>query len=269
MRELHLFSGVGGGILGGMLLGHTCVCAVELEDYRRKVLLQRQRDGILPIFPIWDDIKTFDGKPWRGKVDAICGGFPCQDISCAGKGKGITGERSGLWKEMARIIREVEPGIVFVENSPMLVSRGLGVVLGDLAEMGHDAQWGVLGASDAIWLEETPCFDHERLRIFIKATNSNRMRELQSERTIQNERGWIHNGIQETSNSNEAHFEGWELSIREGEEYAAARCSSWWASEPGVDRVVHGMANRMDRLEAIGDGQVPAVVKLAWETLRQ
>lgn len=72
--------------MGGMLLGHTTVCAVEIEEYPRQVLLQRQRDGILPLFPIWDDVCTFDGKPWRGKVDIICGGFPCQDISAAGNG---------------------------------------------------------------------------------------------------------------------------------------------------------------------------------------
>jgi len=86
LNELHLFAGAGGGILGGMLLGHTTVCAVELEPYCRKVLLQRQRDGILPKFPIWDDVTTFDGKPWRGKVDVVAGGFPCQDISSAGGG---------------------------------------------------------------------------------------------------------------------------------------------------------------------------------------
>ena len=76
MRELHLFAGAGGGILGGMLLGHTTVCAVEIEPYCRNVLLQRQRDGILPKFPIWDDVCTFDGNPWRGKVDVVCGVFP-------------------------------------------------------------------------------------------------------------------------------------------------------------------------------------------------
>lgn len=149
MNELHLFSGAGGGILGGELLGHTCVCAVEIEEYPRKVLLQRQRDGVLPRFPIWDDITTFDGRPWRGRVDVVCGGFPCQDISCAGKGAGLSGERSGLWSDMARVIGEVRPRYVFVENSPLLVSRGLDVVLSDLAEMGYDATWGIISARDA------------------------------------------------------------------------------------------------------------------------
>lgn len=79
-RELHLFAGAGGGVLGGILCGHVPVCAVELEEYPRAVLLQRQRDGILPWFPVWDDARTFDGRPWRGHVDIIAGGFPCQTL---------------------------------------------------------------------------------------------------------------------------------------------------------------------------------------------
>mgnify|MGYP003123096007 CR=1 FL=1 len=164
MNELHLFAGAGGGILGGMLLGHTCVCAVEIEEYPRKVLLQRQRDGILPHFPIWDDIQTFDGKPWRGRVDVVAGGFPCVDISSAGRGAGIEGKRSGLWREMARVIGEIQPRFVFVENTPLLVGRGLAVVLGDLAKMGYDARWGVLGADDA----GSP---HRRKRIWLLANS--------------------------------------------------------------------------------------------------
>lgn len=162
MNELHLFAGAGGGILGGMLLGHRPVCAVEIEPFARDVLLRRQRDGVLPWFPIWDDITTFDGRPWRGYVDIVAGGFPCQDISIAGKGRGIEGERSGLWGHMARVVGEVRPRFVFVENSPVLTSRGLGVVLGDLAEAGYDARWCVLGANDA----GAP---HQRKRIWILA----------------------------------------------------------------------------------------------------
>lgn len=149
MNELALFAGGGGGLLGGLLCGWRTVAAVEIEEYARAVLLQRQADGILPRFPVWDDVRTFDGKPWRGKVDVVTGGFPCQDISVAGKGAGITGERSGLWSEFARIIGEVRPRYVLVENSPMLVGRGLTRVLGDLAEMGYDARWGIIGAHHA------------------------------------------------------------------------------------------------------------------------
>ncbi len=167
MNELALFAGAGGGILGGKILGWRTICAVEYDKYAASVLVARQNDGCLEPFPIWDDVRTFDGKPWRGRVDVVSGGFPCQDISCAGTGAGLDGERSGLWGEMARIIREVRPRYVFVENSPMLTSRGLHRVLGDLAEMGFDAEWGVLGADDV-------GANHIRKRIWINACHPDR-----------------------------------------------------------------------------------------------
>jgi len=223
MNELALFAGAGGGILGGHLLGWRTVCAVEIEDYPRRVLLQRQADGILPRFPIWDDVCTFDGKPWRGKVDIISGGFPCQDISAAGKGAGISGERSVLWAEMARIIGEVRPSYVLVENSPMLTSRGLGTVLGDLATLGYDAEWGVLGADDA----GAP---HRRDRIWIVA-NSNKtgLERPQCARWFNKERREIKDG-------------------------SVAECGyvSWWKAdpadehEPRLGRMVNGVAKNVD-----------------------
>src|SRR5512137_1406317 len=177
MNELALFAGAGGGILGGKLLGWRTVCAVEWEPYPASVLCARQNDGLLPPFPIWDDVQTFDGKPWRGIVDVVSGGFPCQDISAAGKGAGIDGERSGMWGEMARIIHEIRPKFVLVENSPMLTSRGLGRVLGDLASMGVDARWGVLGAADV-------GAKHQRDRIWIvgKRVADSNLSQLKRER---------------------------------------------------------------------------------------
>ena len=162
LRELALFAGSGGGILGGTLLGWRTVCAVERDAYCAAVLARRQADGCLPIFPIWSDITSFDGRPWRGLVDVVSGGFPCQDISVAGCGDGLDGERSGLWREMARVVREVEPEYVFVENSPMLTSRGIHRILSDLAELRFDVEWGVLGASDVGAL-------HIRKRIWLLA----------------------------------------------------------------------------------------------------
>lgn len=147
MRTLHLFAGAGGGIIADMMLGHTPVAAVEIDPFCREVLKARQRDGWLPEFEIFEDVREFDGTKWRGKVDCICGGFPCQDISCAGKGAGIHGERSGLFFEMARIVNEVRPGYVFMENSPNLVCRGLDAVLWTMAQMGYDSRWCVLSAS--------------------------------------------------------------------------------------------------------------------------
>jgi len=280
MNELHLFAGAGGGILGGYLLGHRCVCAVEIEEYPRKVLLQRQLDGILPKFPIWDDITTFDGKPWRGVVDVVCGGFPCQDISCAGKGAGIEGERSGLWGEMSRVIDEVRPQYAFVENSPMLTSRGLGRVLGDLAEMGYNARWGVLGADDV----GAP---HKRKRIWIlahtKQPGGGTHRGSDNQRWgASKARG---EGIQ--PKDREAYSSDIEQSCKDvanskikGPQRAKPKRSTrsngcpteqtelhWWSVEPQLGRVANGVANRVDRLKAIGNGQVPRVAELAWRIL--
>lgn len=234
LNELHLFAGAGGGILGGMLLGHTCVCAVEIEPYPRKVLLARQRDGILPKFPIWDDVRTFDGKPWRGRVDVVCGGFPCQDISVSGHGGGIESERSGLWSEMARIISEIQPCGILVENSPALTIRGLGRVLGDLAAMGYNARWGVLGARSC----GGPV---ERERIWIACSHEKH-----------GEKGMGNFKYQTT------------LLGR-----VRAKCPDFWIQAPpkcfGVE---HGVDSYMDQVSAIGNGQVPAVAALAWNLLK-
>lgn len=162
MNELALFAGGGGSVLAASILGWRTICAVEIDPGARKIMLDRQRDGVIERFPIWDDIETFDGKPWRDSVDVITGGFPCQDISQCGAGAGLDGKRSGLWVEMARVICEVRPKLVQVENSPMLTSRGLGRVLGDLAGMGYDAKWGVFRASSV-------GAAHHRARLFLVA----------------------------------------------------------------------------------------------------
>ena len=233
LRELALFAGAGGGILGGKLLGWRTVCAVEWQPYAIAVLCQRQNDGILSPFPVWDDVRTFDGKPWRGLVDVVSGGFPCQDISAAGKGAGLDGERSGMWREMARIVGETGPEWVFVENSPMLTVRGLGAVLGDLAALGFDAQWGVLGAS-AIGAP------HRRERIWIVAHSQLHGR---NGRTLRGS----------TSQSED------ERRLLKLEGQAA------WGAEPDVARVVDGVATRMDkaRVKVLGNGQVPLVAAAA------
>lgn len=160
MRELHLFAGIGGGILGGTLLGHRPICAVEINRHSRKVLRRRIKDGILPWFPIWKDVKDFDGKPWKGVADVVCAGFPCPAFSTAGKRKGKEDSRN-LWPETARILREVAPRFAFLENVPGLLTFDyFGEILGDLAEMGFDAEWGVVSAAsvgawhtrDRLWI---------------------------------------------------------------------------------------------------------------------
>ena len=339
MNELALFAGAGGGILGGHLLGWRTVCAVEWEPYPASVLCARQNEGFLPPFPIWDDVQTFDGRPWRGIVDVVSGGFPCQDISSAGKGVGIEGERSGMWREMARIIREVGPRYVFVENSPMLTSRGLGAVLGDLASMGFDAKWGVLGAADI-------GANHQRDRIWIRAEqmgNSNNHGQTASEvcpslgegsdtsstwqkqtrqpegsgeqyaKLANSDCNGLHGGKTEwdrksewslCENQSDNRSEVWSEVDRcsesgSEEEISNAqtigsqgsgqheqpidsktsrqgkadgliygRSSDFWATEPNVGRVANGVAARVDRIKAIGNGQVPLCAATAWRILK-
>lgn len=244
MRELALFAGAGGGILGGGLLGWRTRCAVEIDADCRDILLARQADGILPRFPIWDDVRTFDGKPWRGSIDVISGGFPCQDISCAGTGEGLQGARSGLWVEMARIVREVLPEYVFVENSPALVGRGLGTVLGDLAALGFDARWGVFSACAL----GAP---HTRERLFLVA----------------NARGLGPQARQGQPGASSTQWASGRRSTKPHKVWRDAARHSWWDTEPCVDRVANGMARKLDRVRAIGNGQVPEVAAAAWEAL--
>ena len=259
MNELALFAGAGGGILGGHLLGWRTVCAVEWEPYAACVLAARQNDGILPPFPIWDDIQTFDGKPWRGRVDVVSGGFPCQDISAAGKGAGIEGERSGMWREMARVVSEVRPAYVYIENSPMLTTRGGARVIADLTSLGYDAQWDVMGAADV----GAP---HRRDRIWIVAY-SNGLRELQPQRLKQNKRRRVSNSSEQVADTNSAQCQRNERSERIFAQHANTCRTSWWHVEPDVGRVANGVAARVDRLKAIGNGQVPAVAATAWRIL--
>ena len=233
LRELALFAGAGGGILGGKLLGWRTVCAVEWDTYAAGVLLARQNDGLLEPFPVWDDVQTFDGRPWAGTVDVVSGGFPCQDISSAGKGAGIDGARSGMWFHMARIIGEVRPRFVFVENSPMLTSRGLGRVLGDLAALGFDAEWGVLGAAAV----GAP---HQRERIWVVAHAAGG----RLERWPDGEPG-----------------------------LAAQLVAPKWIRESPLDAAQRilgmddGVAGRMGGLKAAGNGQVPQCAAEAWRRL--
>ncbi|WP_409079888.1 DNA cytosine methyltransferase [Pusillimonas sp. SM2304] len=266
MNELHLFAGAGGGILAGQLLGHRCVCAVEWEPYAQAVLVARQNDGTFPPFPIWGDVQTFDGRPWRGVVDIVAGGFPCQDISAAGKGAGIDGERSGMWGHMARIIGEVRPRYVFVENSPILTSRGLGRVLGDLAEMGFDAEWGVLGASDV----GAP---HKRERIWIVANARSGRHELAAHE-IRPGRDPFKPCGQALADADSRQSQERRIPRRmgrkrgaEGDGRTGATRGNVWPSEPGLGRMANGMAHRVDRLKAIGNGQVPRVAATAFRIL--
>ena len=233
IRELALFAGAGGGILGGELLGWRTVCGVEIIPFCARRLMQRQNEGHLPPFPIWDDVCTFDGRPWCGIVDVVSGGFPCQDISSAGKGAGVeAGARSGLWKEFIRIIGDVRPSFALIENSPRLVDKGLDIVLDDLAVCGYDAEWTVLGAGDC-------GASHERERIWILAADT---RVSQRDRFMQ--------------------LTDVRLSSELGAPTIFPRSEEELVS-PRIVGTSNGLANRVDRTRAVGNGQVPAVVATA------
>jgi len=178
MRMLDLFSGIGGFALAaewvwGDELDITGFC--EIEEYAQKVL-QKNFPGV----PIYDDITKLNGKDFKN-IDLITGGFPCQDISVAGKGAGIKeGTRSGLWSELHRIISEVQPRFALIENVPMLTIRGGTRVIANLAEIGYDCEWQVIGADDVgAW--------HRRKRIWIVAYPSN----IRSQKTEQKRKNKI------------------------------------------------------------------------------
>jgi DNA (cytosine-5)-methyltransferase 1 len=295
MNELALFAGAGGGILAGKILGWRTICAVEIDPYAASVLASRQNDGCLAPFPIWNDVRTFDGRPWKGRVDIVSGGFPCQDVSSAGKGAGIDGKKSGIWSEMARIIREVRPRCVFVENSPMLTSRGLHRVLGDLAEMGFDAEWGVLGADDVgaphirkrIWILADASIGRRSKQIPRKMeqpgrtqaqragadskqmANASGVRLAESQHKIRTGRHEPYGGREDVANA--------AVGGRERGRAEPEHCESGpkrptfrriWEAEPDVGRVANGVANRVDRLKCLGNGQVPAVAAAALALLQ-
>jgi DNA (cytosine-5)-methyltransferase 1 len=169
MKVLDLFSGIGGFSLGlERTGGFETVAFCEIQKYPRQILKQHWPD-----VPIFTDVKTLNKDTLNEQgisVDVICGGFPCQDISFAGKGAGLEGERSGLWFEFHRLIKEIRPSWVIAENVSALRSRGLDAVLGSLAEIGYDAEWHCIPASavgaphrrDRIWIVAYPNSSEQR-----------------------------------------------------------------------------------------------------------
>ena len=347
LNTFHLFAGAGGGILGDVLLGHNPIGACEIEPYPRDVLLARQADGHLPDFPIWDDVATLDGNPWRGSVDVLCGGFPCQDISSAGKGAGITGERSGLWKEYARLIGEMRPRFVFAENSPLLRTRGLGVVLEDLAALGYNARWGIIGAGavgaphkrDRMWVlahtrstgtrhtdrktgDKNGRTSGEHVQTLRQAHGKNGSDRVEPTSKSESNLAYANNDGNTTTEESEGTTQGSDTGQTRAQptSESAGLCASradgsmGWIADPAevfdttsqrgcgrdssgedaedagqlgsgegenssgmeegnikplVGRVAHGVANRVDRLKAIGNGQVPQCAAVAFSILSE
>lgn len=256
MNGLALCSGVGGIDLGLKLAtggAYRSVCHVEREGFVAAVLVARMAEKVLEDAPIWDDVTTFDGRPWRGIVDVITAGFPCQPHSVAGKRQGMADSR-WIWDDIARIVDEVRPSLVFIENVPGLVTSGLERVRADLLRMGFRVEAGFFSATEV----GAP---HRRQRLFILAHA---------------ECGGVRKQVRGESTS---------VGIPE----CTRRPPSWTGSEvngglepfppgpqggfpdglePAIRRVADGDASRMDRLRALGNGVVPLVVANAWTTLQ-
>ncbi len=228
-----LFAGIGGFDLGLERAGLQCAWQVEIDPFCRRVLERHW-----PHVRRHDDVRTFppeDSNEWR--VDLICGGFPCQDVSLAGKGKGLDGDRSGLWFEYARIVRELRPRFVLVENVSGLLVRGFDRVLGSLAEIGYDAEWRCVKTSSI-------GASQHRERLWILAYPHNE-------------------GCQGSIWAGEPYPQGEEWSPSCGEPLRST-CGYW---PPGpravadIPRMVDGPTNRMDRLRSIGNSVVPQVTE--------
>lgn len=269
-----LFAGIGGMDLGLERAGLTCKWQVEIDDYARRVLAKHW-----PNVRRHDDVRTFpvdDGTDWT--VDLIAGGFPCQDISYSGKGVGITGKRSGLWSEFARIVHSLRPSYVLVENVAALRSRGMDTVLGELASCGYDAEWQSLPAAAF----GAP---HIRDRVFILAYANRepvpreecRLTDCQTEampsEAWQWERIRPHPGPVRRALPDPI-GDGLEGLVISGPaawatlgEYRTGCERGQWARDPandaqsGVGRVAHGVPRRVDRLKGLGNAVVPCVAE--------
>ena len=291
MRTGHLFAGAGGGLYADLILGHRPQFAVEWDGYAAAALKERADEGWFPDLHVYHgDVRMFDASAWKGRVDSLHAGFPCQDISVAGNGAGIKGERSGLWSEVVRVADETEVPELWLENSPAITSRGLGTVLGDLAELGFDAEWCVLPASAV----GAP---HRRARWWCIARRTNAVcmgrdpqRKQGHYKPLQDDDG-KHQAEEQGRDEFELRAIGHGANVADAvrqrlqriiPEFADEKIGpqqskrpdrsrgngiGWWTSEPAVGRVVDGLANRGHRIKALGNGQVPLQAAAAYVLL--
>jgi len=243
---LSLFTGYGGIdlALNEYLTGVTAY--VEIEEYCQKIIANRMADGLLHRAPIFADVKNVEGE--TGTADIIFGGFPCQDISVAGNGKGLAGERSGLFFEIIRLTKEIRPDFVFLENVPAIRTRGLEQVIKAFTEIGYGCRWTMLSASSVGAL-------HKRERWFLLANSTGE--GLSSRRQSK---------LIESHAKNETGLEP-KPERRRSIGLNSLMQKKHWETEPSVGRVVNGFTGRVDRIKALGNGVVPLQVKIAFELL--
>jgi len=292
-----LFAGIGGFSLGLERAGMKCAWQVEIDPYARAVLNKHWPD-----VRRHDDVRTFPPTHTHTHtqdfcVDLICGGFPCQDISVAGKGAGLAGARSGLWNEFARIIGEIRPRYVIVENVAALLARGMGTVLGDLSSLGYDAEWHVIPASavgaphrrERVWIVAVRNAYGER-EVGDGVSDSKHGRAVSPQARRKPSRIRCESDVADTESincgtglcENDEKQDGHQPCDGCGDvpdancagcwqqrrpkpvptEQPAAQCGGWWEFEPNVGRVAHGVPSRVDRLRCLGNAVVPQVVEI-------
>jgi DNA (cytosine-5)-methyltransferase 1 len=265
MNGLDLFSGIGGiGIALEPWVRTVAYC--ERDRYAQGVLLSRMRSGDIDRAPIWDDVTTLRAE-MLPRIDIIFGGFPCQDLSVAGAGKGLAGERSGLFFEIVRLARECEPRFIFLENVPAIRTRGGERVVKELAKIGYDCRWTTLSAAAV----GAP---HKRERWFLLA-HANSVRQL----SAQGQYDRISNGCKNVAHAKSDGLEsnrnprgiGKGISSKEfpmsSVDGGNAFSPDLWAVEPAVGRVVNGISNRVDRIKCLGNSVVPLQVRTAFQKL--
>ena len=262
MRELSLFTGAAGGLLGTHLLGWTPIGYVEWDAYCQQVIAARIRDGMLPIAPIFTDVREFiqsgAAAEYRGVADVVTGGFPCQPHSVAGKQLGADDPRD-MWPAMAEVVRVVRPRYVFAENVPGILSSGyFGAVIRDLAACGYCVHWRILSAAEM----GAPHL-RKRLWIVAHANSNNGGTGGMGENTWTNGRN-----ITSRCSPNVAHAQSKQGGrVQQPELQPDTGAGGWWKVEPPLGRVADGVADSVDQLRALGNGQVATVAAAAWRLL--
>lgn len=279
MRTMHLFAGAGGGLLADLILGHTPIAAIEIDPGCCNSLRARKADGWFrqDIEIIECDIRTFDPTPYAGRVDCLCAGFPCQDISQLGSGEGLDGERSGLFSEVIRVLRSIRCRWCYLENVPGITISGLDRVGATLSEMGYDSRWCCLssGNTGASMLGDRWWLLAEAVRVGLEGKlrggqRNGQMSEAVAEAYEDGRYGFSEEGVRVRGNSFwrdsdgclrdppwREDREGWERAQKDG------------APEPGIYRVVDAMAWGVvkQRIAAIGNGQDPILAAAAFTIL--
>jgi DNA (cytosine-5)-methyltransferase 1 len=268
LNGLDLFSGIGGNTIALNKWVKT-ICYCEQDIYAQGVLLSRMRDGSIEPAPIWNDVRTLTKNELASKIDIIVAGFPCQDLSVAGHMRGLKGKRSALFFEIIRLIEELKPAFVFLENVPAIRTRGLDVVLQELAKAGYDCRWTMLSASGV-------GANHKRDRWFLLAAHKEELANAEHSRSHGSEtlgRGSknANGSAQRKKKSVESERGDSPRVLRPvtgiGADSPSLRSQDSWKTEPSVGRVANGVPCTVERIRCLGNAVVPLQAKRAFEMM--